>query len=66
MRQKRYYFGINEKRLKTDDSLYSKIVESMRDKTEDGDIDVSYGIYSTNYDHDLAYCECYTHVLQKT
>jgi len=65
VRQKRYYFGISKERLKTDNDLYSKIVESMREKTEDGDIDVSYGIYATNYEHDIAYCEHFTHVLQE-
>tara|TARA_R100000008_G_scaffold86838_1_gene81971 strand:- start:92 stop:931 length:840 start_codon:yes stop_codon:yes gene_type:complete len=62
--QKRYYIGINKERLKTDSELYSRIIESMREKSENGDIDVSYAVYATNYDYDIAYCEFLTHVIQ--
>ena len=62
--QKRYYIGINKKRLKTDSELYSRIIESMREKSQNGDIDVSYAVYATNYDHDIAYCEFLTHFIQ--
>jgi hypothetical protein len=62
--QKRYYIGINKERLKTDSELYSRIIESMREKSENGDIDVSYAVYATSYDHDIAYCEFLTHFIQ--
>ena len=64
VREKRYYIGINENTLENDEKLYSKILDNISDKSENGEIDVSYAIYSTKYDHDLVYCEYSTHFTQ--
>ena len=64
VREKRYYIGINEETLESDEGLYTKILTNMSNKSEDGEIDVSYAIYPTKYDYDLAYCEHSTHFIQ--
>ena len=56
--------GINEETLETDTELYSRIINNVNDKSEGGDIDVSYAIFSTKYEHDLVYCEYSTHFIQ--
>ena len=64
VREKRYYIGINEETLENDTELYSRIVNNVNEKSEGGDIDVSYAIFSTKYEHDLVYCEYSTHFIQ--
>ncbi len=64
VREKRYYIGINETTLETDNELYTKILNNINQKSEGGEVDVSYAIYPTKYDHDLVYCEHSTHFIQ--
>ena len=50
VREKRYYFAVPEKKLKTDNHLLTKIREQVGN--EQG---TSYGIYSTKYQVDYTY-----------
>ena len=58
-----YYYGINEDDLKTDGSLFKRIREYVRGKVEKK-INVSYGVYQTNYEQKYCYCVKYSSVVQ--
>jgi hypothetical protein len=58
-----YYYGINEDDLRTDGTLFKKIKEYIKDKVEEK-INVSYGIYKTNYEQKYCYCVKYSSVVQ--
>mgnify|MGYP003649034640 FL=1 len=54
-REKIYYYAINNERLQEDSSLFGKIRQQIKAKTDDK-VDVSYGIYPTEYENDYVYC----------
>ena len=53
IKELRYYYAINMKRLETDGTLMRKITENVKQESE---YDVSYGIYATDYADDYVYC----------
>ena len=57
----RYYYAINRKKLETDGTLMRKITENVKN---DKDIDVSYGVYATDYADDYVYCVANTSMIQ--
>ena len=65
VRQVRYYIAINKKQLKEDKTLNKKINEFLEFTRDDG-IDVSYGVYATNYDQNFVYCKAYTNQVQES
>lgn len=64
IRQKRYYFAINKEQLEQDGELNNKINEFLDDSQQD-DVDISYGIYSTNYEQNFVYYKVYTNAIQE-
>ena len=58
-----YYYGINEDDLKTDGTLFKTIKNYIREKVEEK-INVSYGVYKTNYEQKYCYCVKYSSVVQ--
>ena len=58
-----YYYGINEDDLKTDGTLFKTIKNYIREKVEEK-INVSYGVYKTNYKQKYCYCVKYSSVVQ--
>ena len=60
----RYYYAINEDKLKEDGKLFSKIKKQVKKQASD-DIKTSYGIFSTDYDNDYAYVLCYAPSIQR-
>ena len=54
-REKVYYYAINKNRLNTDKGLHRKIMQQIKSKINSKDIEVTYGIYSTDYDNDYVY-----------
>lgn len=64
IRQMRYYFGINRKQLEEDKSLNKQINKFLESSRESG-IDVSYGVYATNYEQNIVYCKAYTNHIQE-
>lgn len=54
VREKCYIYGINEEKLKNDGKLFKKIMSQIKSKSEEN-VKVSYAIYSTDYDYDIAY-----------
>ena len=54
-REKSYYYAINNDVLKQDKGLYKKITLQMKNKVEEENVKVTYGIYSTNYERNYCY-----------
>jgi hypothetical protein len=58
---KRYFFAINENKLKEDKELFKEIMSFVK---KDSTKNVSFGVYSTLYDSDYVYVEHYSSVIQ--
>lgn len=56
----RYYYAINKEKLETDGDILKKIRKQIK-----GDIDASYGIFSTNYEQDYIYTVANTSEIQR-
>ena len=65
IREKRYYYGVNEKTLDSDMSLRENIVLQLKNNSEDGTIKMSYGVYATQYDKNYVYCLACSSRIQK-
>ena len=55
VREKSYYYAINNEVLKTDESLYKQITEQIKEKSAGDDIKISYGIYPSEYKQNYGY-----------
>ena len=53
-REKCYIYSINENKLKTDSELFGRLKLQVKSKAEEG-LNVSYAVFSTDYDYDLGY-----------
>ena len=60
IREMRYYYAINKKKLETDGEIMKKVREQTRDK-----IKTCYGIYATNYEQDYVYTVAYASTIQQ-
>ena len=49
IREKGYYYAVNNEILKTDRELFKTITQQMKDKVIEDKLKISYGIYSTHY-----------------
>ena len=58
-----YYYGINEKDLKNDGTLFRKINTFVKSKIND-DLNVSYGVFKTTYEQKYCYCIKYSSMVQ--
>ena len=58
-----YYYGISEKDLKNDGTLFRKINNFVKSRIEDN-INVSYGVFKTSYEQKYCYCIKYTSMVQ--
>lgn len=54
VRERCYIYGINEEKLKSDDTLMRKITTQVRKKSTD-EMRTSYAVYPTDYSYDLCY-----------
>ena len=61
IREMRYYYAINRDKLETDGTLMRKITSNVKDEAE---LDVSYGIYATDYADDYVYCVANASMIQ--
>ena len=55
-REKVYYYAINQEQLEKDGSLFKKIKQQVKKQTEENNLKVSYGVFSTDYEQNYAYC----------
>ena len=53
-RERCYIYSINEDKLKTDADLFGRLKNQIKSKSEEG-LNVTYAVYSTDYDYDLGY-----------
>ena len=65
IREKRYYYGINEETLDSDMSLRENMVLQLKNNSEDGNIKMSYGVFATQYDKNYVYCSAHSSRIQK-
>jgi hypothetical protein len=63
-RSKRYFFGVNEETVKDGSALLTKIRNFVENQKEDK-VDSGFAIYSTNYEHNYAYCAEYATLVQE-
>jgi hypothetical protein len=55
IRETSYIYCVGEKRLREDGALHKNIVTQMKGKTNNEIIDVSFGVFPTNYENDYGY-----------
>ena len=53
-RERCYIYSINEDKLKTDNNLFNTLKTQVKSKATE-DLNITYAVYSTNYDYDLGY-----------
>ena len=58
-----YYYGISEEDLKTDGTLFKKITDYVKSQADEN-INVSYGVFQTQYENKYCYCIKYSSVVQ--
>jgi len=63
IREKVYYYAINENKLRESSDIRKKIISQVKENSVD--TKVSYGIYSTQYEEDYVYCVVYSSTVQQ-
>jgi len=63
VREKVYYYAINEKKLREQGDLHKRVVAQV--KTNAKNTKTTYGIYPTQYDEDYVYCVAYSSIVQE-
>jgi len=58
-----YYYGINEKDLKNDGTLFREINNFVKSRIEEN-MNVSYGVFKTTYEQKYCYCIKYSSMVQ--
>ena len=59
-----YYYGINEKKLKTEENLFRTLTNKVKSKITEQQ-KVSFGIYPTQYEDDYVYVEVFSPKIQE-
>ena len=59
-----YIYSVGERRLREDGALHKKIVTQMKGKANDEPVDVSFGVFPTNYENDYCYVLAYSPNIQ--
>ena len=59
-----YIYGINEERLTTEGGLKKKIIDRIRSSSDEEGLQVSFGVFPTNYEQDYCYTLNYTSIIQ--
>jgi len=58
-----YYYGINEEELRKDGTLFKSITDYVKSQVTNG-VNVSYGVFKTNYEQKYCYCIKYSSMVQ--
>jgi len=64
-RHKRYFYCINNKKLNEDQDLIDVVSSQMKAEASSDEINVSFGVYATNYEDDYVYSVWYTNKIQE-
>jgi len=63
VREKVYYYAINEDKLREEGGIHKKIIAQVKANAEN--TKTTYGIYPTQYDQDYVYCVAYSSRIQE-
>jgi len=63
VREKVYYYAINEDKLKEQGGIHKKIIAQVKANAQN--TKTTYGIYPTQYDQDYVYCVAYSSIIQE-
>ena len=63
VREKVYYYAINEEKLKTQGDIHKRVIAQVKANAEN--TKTTYGIYPTQYDEDYVYCVAYSSIVQE-
>tara|TARA_R100001086_G_scaffold37676_2_gene16805 strand:- start:2168 stop:2998 length:831 start_codon:yes stop_codon:yes gene_type:complete len=63
VREKVYYYAINEKKLKTQGDIHKRVIAQVKENAKN--TKTTYGIYPTQYDEDYVYCVAYSSIVQE-
>ena len=63
VREKVYYYAINEKKLRTQGDIHKRVIAQV--KANATNTKTTYGIYPTDYDQDYVYCVAYSSRIQE-
>ena len=63
VREKVYYYAINEKKLREQGDLHKRVIAQVKENAKN--TKTTYGIYPTQYDQDYVYCVAYSSIVQE-
>ena len=63
VREKVYYYAINEKKLREQGDLHKRVIAQVKANAEN--TKTTYGIYPTQYEQDYVYCVAYSSIVQE-
>ena len=63
VREKVYYYAINEKKLREQGDLHKRVIAQVKENAKN--TKTTYGIYPTQYDEDYVYCVAYSSIVQE-
>jgi len=63
VREKVYYYAINEEKLKKQGDIHKRIIAQVKENAKNSK--TTYGVYPTQYDQDYVYCVAYSSVIQE-
>ena len=63
-RYKRYFYCINQEKLDNDGGLLNTISSQMKEQISSEEVDVSFGVYASNYENNYVYSIWYSNKIQ--
>ena len=64
VREKGYIYSISKERLQTESDLHKTITSQMKEKSQEDNVNISFGIFSTDYKNDYGYILAYSPNIQ--
>ena len=64
VREKGYIYSISKERLQTEGDLHKTITSQIKEKSQDENVNVSFGVFSTDYKTDYGYVLAYSPNIQ--
>lgn len=62
--EKDYIYAISSNDVESDGELLGRVTAQVKERSEDGAVNVSFSIHSTEYEQNLCYATAKTHILQ--
>jgi len=64
VRERGYIYSISKERLQTESDLHKTITSQMKEKSQEDNVNISFGIFSTDYKNDYGYILAYSSNIQ--